>query len=240
MTGAGQGIGYAIATSLAGNGCGVVVNDIHEEKAQAVVSAICADNGRAIAACADVSKSEAVDAMVERILEEFGRLDILVNNARPEPPRPAGLSLENWWDRVVDVALKGAYLCSIATLKGMKRQRYGRIINISSIHALAGHGDPDWFAYSSAKAGMVGLTRSLALAGLKYGITSNAILPGYIESDAVKLRWKPEELAAYRKAVPLRRAGRPSDIAEAVIFLAKSSYITAELLFVTGGRFVLP
>lgn len=240
VTGAGQGIGREVAITLAECGIKVALNDINEEKARLAVSEISAASGCAITACCDVSNSKAVQAMVAHVLKEFGRLDILVNNARPTPPCPAGLSLEDWWDRVINVALKGAYLCSVAALEPMERQRYGRVINISSIHALAGHADPEWFAYSSAKAGMIGLTRSLAQRGLEYGITSNAILPGYIESETVVQRWTSEQIAAYRDSVPLRIVGRPSDIAEAVIFLANSRYITGELLFITGGRFVLP
>jgi 3-oxoacyl-[acyl-carrier protein] reductase len=240
VTGAGQGIGRAIALALAANGATVAVNDVKREKADKVVSEIMSAGGRATAACADVSKRGEVETMVAGIIKQFGRLDILVNGARVEPPRPTGVSLEDWWDRIVDVDLKGAYLCSMAALEPMRRQHHGRIINISSIQAFEGNADDDWIAYSCAKAGMIGLTRSLALQGMKLGITTNTIAPGYIETEVMEARWGREKMREYAATVPIGRAGRPEEVAEAVLFLAKSGFVTGETIFITGGRFTAP
>ena len=230
VTGAGQGIGRAT----------VAVNDVKSDKTDKVVSEIISAGGKAVAACADVSRRDEVERIVGRIVKELGRLDILVNGARVEPPRPANMSPEDWWDRVLDVDLKGAWLCSMAALEPMKRQQFGRIINISSIQGSTGNAAEEWVAYSCAKAGMAGLTRSLAQIGLKLGITANAIAPDYIETEVMEARWGREKMLEYAAGVPMGRAGKPEEVAEAVLFLAKSGFITGETIFITGGRFVIP
>lgn len=240
VTGAGQGIGRAIAQALAAHGATVAVNDVKHEKTDKVVAEIVAAGGKAVAACADVSRRDEVERMISGIVKQFGRLNILVNGARVEPPRPAGMSPEDWWDRVLDVDLKGAWLCSMAALEPMKRQQFGRIINISSIQGSAGNAEEEWIAYSCAKAGMGGLTRSLAQAGLKLGITANAIAPDYIETEMMEARWGREKMRELAAGVPMGRAGRPEEVAEAVLFLVKSGFITGETIFITGGRFVIP
>jgi 3-oxoacyl-[acyl-carrier protein] reductase len=240
VTGAGQGIGRAIAQTLAAHGATVAVNDVKREKVDQVVSEISAAGGMALAACADVSQRHEVAAMVAGILQQSGRLEILVNGARVEPPRPAGMPLDDWWDRVLDVDLKGAWLCSMAALEPMKRQQFGRIINISSIQGFAGNADEDWIAYSCAKAGMGGLTRSLAQIGLKLGITANAIAPDYIETEVMETRWGRDKMREFAAAVPVGRAGRPEEVAEAVLFLVDSGFITGDTIFLTGGRWVVP
>jgi len=239
VTGAGQGIGRAIAFTLAAHGATVAVNDVKREKTDKVVAEIVAAGGKAVAACADVSRRDEVERMVGGILKQFGRLDILVNGARVEPPRPAGMSSEDWWDRVLDVDLKGAWLCSMAALEPMKRQKFGRIINISSIQGSTGNAEEEWIAYSCAKAGMGGLTRSLAQAGMKLGITANAIAPDYIETEVMEARWGREKMREFAASVPMGRAGQPEEVAEAVLFLVKSGFITGETIFITGGRFVV-
>lgn len=239
VTGAGQGIGRSIALVLAMRGATVAVNDVKREKVAKVVAEIVANGGKAVAACADVSRPAQVKRMVNGLVKRLGRLDILVNGARIEPPRPAGISAEAWWDRVLDVDLKGAWLCSRAALEPMKRQKFGRIINISSIQAFAGNAQEEWMAYSCAKAGMIGLTRSLAQAGLKLGITANAIAPDYIETEVMEARWGRQKMKQFAAAVPMGRAGRPEEVAEAVFFLVKSGFVTGETLFITGGRFVI-
>lgn len=239
ITGGGQGIGRAVAMSLAGHGFVVFVNDISGERAREVVNEVRRAGGRAYPVCADVSEGSSVHKMVNRIIEEFGAVDILVNNARAEPPRPETLSQEEWWDRIFAVNLKGAYLCSMACFEAMKRQNYGRIINISSIQAYAGKAEDDWIAYSSAKSGMLGLTRSLAKRGLTAGITANVIAPDYIETEVMEKRWGKEKMAQYAASVPVGRGGKPADVVKAVLFLVDSDFITGETIFVNGGRFVL-
>ena len=239
VTGAGQGIGRAIARTLAAHGAIVAVNDVKPEKTDSVASGIVAAGGKAVAACADVSCRDTVKTMIAGIVKEFGRLDILVNGARVEPPRPPGMSPEDWWDRVLDVDLKGAWLCSMAALEPMKQQKSGRIVNISSIQGFTGNAEEEWIAYSCAKAGMGGLTRSLAQAGMKLGITCNAIAPDYIETEVMEARWGREKMSEFAAGVPMGRAGRPEEVAEAVLFLVKSGFITGETIFITGGRFVI-
>jgi len=239
VTGAAQGIGRAIARALAAHGATVAVNDVKREKTGKVVAEIITAGGRAVAACADVSRRDEVERMVGGIVKQFDRLDILVNGARVEPPRPAGMSAEDWWDRVLDVDLKGAWLCSMAALEPMKRRQFGRIINLSSIQGYMGNAEEEWIAYSCAKAGPGGLTRSLAQAGMKRGVTANAIAPDYIETEVMEARWGREKMREFAAGVPMGRAGRPEEVAEAVLFLVKSGFITGETIFITGGRFVI-
>jgi 3-oxoacyl-[acyl-carrier protein] reductase len=240
VTGAGQGIGRAIARTLAAHGAAVAVNDVKREKVDQVVAEVLAAGGQAVPACADVSRRSEIEALLAGIVERFGRLDVLVNGARVEPPRPPGMSPEDWWDRVLDVDLKGAWLCSRAALEPMTRQQFGRIINISSIQGFAGNADDDWIAYSCAKAGMGGLTRSLAQRGVKLGITANAIAPDYIETEVMEARWGREKMRELAASVPIGRAGRPAEVAEAVLFLVKSGFMSGETIFLTGGRCVIP
>jgi 3-oxoacyl-[acyl-carrier protein] reductase len=204
------------------------------------VAEITASGGRAVATVADVSSGEAVEAMVAAIVGQFGRLDILVNCARVEPPRPEAMPLDAWWDRVLAVDLKGAYLCAMAAWPIMERQQFGRVINISSVQAELGKPDDDWIAYSCAKAGMMGLTRSLARRGMRSGITANAVSPDYIETEVMKARWGQEKLDQLAASVPIGRAGRPDEVADAVVYLAQAGFISGETIHVNGGRFVLP
>lgn len=240
VTGAGQGIGRAIARRLAECGAAVAVNDVDGVRAERVVAEIVAAGGRAQAAVADVSRRELVEAMIAAIVGQFGRLDILVNGARVEPPRPAGVSDEAWWDRILDVDLKGAYLCAMTAWPVMERQQFGRVINVSSVQGILGKGDGDWIAYSCAKAGMLGLTRSLAQRGMRQGITANAVAPDYIETEVMEARWGHARLEEMAASVPLGRAGRPEEVADAVLYLIRAGFVTGETIHVNGGRFVLP
>jgi 3-oxoacyl-[acyl-carrier protein] reductase len=240
ITGAGQGIGRAVAHGLAQHGAAAAVNDVDLARSERVVAEITARGGQAMAAAADVSRRDAVEAMIGQVVERFGRLDILVNNARVEPPRPAAMALDDWWDRVLAVDLKGAYLCAIAAWPIMQRQQFGRVVNISSVQALLGKPDDDWIAYSCAKAGMLGLTRSLARRGMRQGITANAVAPDYIETEVMHARWGQKKLDEFAASVPLGHAGRPEEVADAVLFLVQSGFISGETVAVNGGRFVLP
>jgi len=240
VTGAGQGIGRSIALALSAQGAAVAVNDIDRGRVARVVDEIVAAGRQAVAAAADVSCHAAVEAMVAAVVTQFGRLDVLVNNARFEPPRPAGLSDDDWWDRVLAVDLKGAYLCALAAWPILERLQFGRVVNISSVQALLGKPDDDWIAYSCAKAGMLGLTRSLARRGMRQGITVNAVAPDYIETEVMQARWGQEKLDELAASVPLGRAGRPEEVADAVLYLVQAGFITGETIHVNGGRFVLP
>jgi 3-oxoacyl-[acyl-carrier protein] reductase len=239
ITGSGQGIGRAIAVRLAMEGAVVFVNDVVCAKAKNVVSEIIDKGGEAFVKCADVSKSSQVEHMISEIVENHGHIDILVNNARVEPPRPTTLSLEQWWDRVIDVSLKGSYLCSEACFEHMSKNKYGRIISISSTQAYGGKADKDWIAYSSAKSGLHGLSRSFARRGMQEGVTANIVTPDYIETEVVLERWGREKLNEIAASVPMGRGGKPEDVVKAVLFLIDSDFITGETIFVNGGRFVI-
>ncbi|MBD1422335.1 SDR family NAD(P)-dependent oxidoreductase [Sphingobacterium chuzhouense] len=239
VTGAGQGIGRALALSLAARGYVVFVNDVGAGRADQVVAEVLRAGGEAYSKYADISDSVAVNNMVDGIIKEFGHIDILVNNARAEPPRPESLPHEEWWDRIFAVNLKGAYLCSMACFENMKEQGFGRIVNISSIQAYAGKAEDDWIAYSSAKSGLQGLTRSLAKRGMTSGITVNIVAPDYIETEVMEKRWGRVKMAQYAQSVPMGRGGKPDDVVKAVLFLVDSGFITGETIFVNGGRFVL-
>lgn len=239
ITGAGQGVGRAMALEMAALQMVVFVNDIKCDRADAVVTEITSRGGMAHAVYANVGDPMEVNKMVHDIVDEFACIDILINNARAEPPRPDALSLGEWWDCVLDVNLKGAYLCSLACFDKMKEQGYGRIINLSSIQAYAGKAEDDWIAYSAAKSGLQGLTRSFAKKGMTAGITANIIAPDYIETEVMAMRWGKEKMNQYANSVPIGRAGTTEDVVKAVCFLIDSSFITGETIFVNGGRFVL-
>jgi len=237
ITGSGRGIGRAAAEALAAEGAHVVVTDIDAQAASAAAEAIVASGFSAIGVAADVCDTLAVERLVAKAVESFGKVDILVNNAGFTRDKYLTKMPESDWDAVVNTILKGAYLCTKAALPSMIEQKWGRIINISSRAHL---GNPGQTNYSAAKAGLIGFTRALALEQGKFNITANAIAPGFIETELVKALPTYELLrdaALARNPVP--RLGRPEDIADAILFLAsdRSGYITGETVHVTGGRY---
>jgi 3-oxoacyl-[acyl-carrier protein] reductase len=235
VTGGSRGIGRAIAERLGGGGAAVVVN-YHSDAAAAetVVSAVRESGGQATAVPADVARAEDVDRLVEATTSAFGRLDILVNNAGiTRDNLLLRLSLEDW-QAVLATNLTGAYLCTRAALRGMIRQRYGRILNVSSIVGQIGNAGQA--NYAATKAGLIGLTRSTAREVASRGITVNALAPGYITTDM----WAPVPEAArakVREMIPLGREGSPAEVAEAAAFLVSdaAAYITGQVLNVDGG-----
>ena len=233
VTGSGRGIGKAIALKLAEVGATVVVNDIGES-ANGVAEEIKAMNRQSLAVLADVSSAPDVARMVETTIATYGKIDILVNNAGITRDQLVVRLSEEDWDKVLDVNLKSVFLCTAAALKYMIKQRWGRIISITSIVGMAGN--PGQANYASAKAGIIGFTRTIAKEVASRSITANAIAPGFIDTEMTQHidEKRRQELIG---RIPLGYLGSPRDVAEAVAFLAsdEARYITGQVLNVDGG-----
>jgi 3-oxoacyl-[acyl-carrier protein] reductase len=239
VTGSARGIGRAIAETLASRGASLVIADLRAELAAATAQEIAASTGqRTLAVAVDVVNSDSVKAMIDRVLAEFGHLDILVNNAGITRDNLIMRMEEADWDLVLDINLKGAFICSKAVVRTMMKQRYGRIVNIASVSGLAGQAGQA--NYSASKAGLVGMTKALARELGSRQITVNAVAPGFIPTDLTKDL--PAALKdASLKMIPLGRWGSPQEIAAAVAFLAsdEAAYITGHVLSVDGGMVMM-
>ena len=235
VTGGSRGIGRAVCVALAEQGCQIVVNCQHGIEAAEETAALCREKGvDAITVQADVSTQEGCDALFKAVAEAFGRVDILVNNAGVTRDNLIMRLSEQDYDKVLNTNLKGAFLCCKAASRLMMRQRYGRIVNLSSVVGLRGNAGQT--AYAASKAGIVGLTKSLAKELASRGVTANAVAPGYIETDMTAAL--PEaSRAAMVQGIPAARPGKPEEVARAVAFLAseESGYITGQVLRVDGG-----
>lgn len=239
ITGGARGIGRAIAETLASRGCDIVVADINLDMAEATAQEIAAVTGRkTLAVQVNVSDFHSANTLVERVLAEFGKVDILVNNAGLTRDKLIMRMEESDWDTVLDVNLKGAFNCSKAVVRPMMKQRYGRIVNISSVSGQAGQtGQAN---YSASKAGLIGLTKALARELASRQITVNAVAPGFVLT-ALTQDLSAELKDAILKATPLGRMGKPEEIAYAVAFLAsdEAAYITGQVLAVDGGMVMM-
>lgn len=239
ITGGSRGIGRAIAETLAARGADIVIADIQEQLAQATAQDIATSSGRrTLALTVDVANHMNAKSMIEKALAEFGHIDILVNNAGITRDNLIMRMDEAEWDLVININLKGAFNCSKAVIRSMMKQRYGRIINISSVSGLAGQvGQTN---YSASKAGLIGFTKALAREVASRNITVNAVAPGFIPTTLTKDL--PEELKdSMMKLIPLGRWGKPEEIANAVAFFAsdEAGYITGQVLSVDGGMMMM-
>ena len=240
VTGAAQGIGAAIATRLAAEGAAVAVADLSAERGAETVEAITKNGGRAVAFGADVSLTAEVENLVAAVVAEFGRIDILVNNAGITRDNLLFKMTDEEWDSVINVNLRSAFLMSRECQKHFVKQKYGKIVSLSSRSALGNRGQAN---YAASKAGIMGLTATLAIELGPYGVNVNAVAPGYIatamtDATARRVGLDPEELKKLAAdQTPVRRVGEPEDIAATVAFLAadESSFISGQTIQVNGG-----
>jgi len=238
VTGGGRGIGRAIALRLAREGAAVAVNfSRSREAAEAVAAEILASGGRALAIQADVSRMADVSAMVAAVVERFSRIDVLVCNAGITRDKLLLRMTEEDWDTVLDTNLKSAFLCARAVAPGMVKQRSGVIVNIGSVVGKAGGAGQA--NYSASKAGLVGLTKSLAKELGSRNIRVNAVAPGFVESEMTGVL-KPEYRDAILKQIPLGRFGTGEDVAGVVAFLCSedAAYVQGEIISMDGGLFM--
>lgn len=240
VTGAARGIGAATAQRLAADGNAVAVLDLEESACAGTVTAITDAGGRALAVGADVSDAASVERAVARVAEELGAPTILVNNAGIIRDNLLFKMTEEDWDTVMSVHLRGAFLMSRAVQEHQVKQGWGRIVNLSSTSALGNRGQAN---YAAAKAGMQGFTKTLALELGRYGVTANAIAPGFIVTDmtratAERLGVSFEDFIAARAGeIPVQRAGYPDDIAAAASFFCseEAGFVSGQVLYVAGG-----
>ncbi len=240
VTGAGRGIGAGTALRLAEDGARVALADLDTSGCEQVASEIRALGSEALVLECNVADAELVKRSIDATAEQFGRLDILVNNAGVIRDNMLYKMTDEDWETVMNVHLRGAFLCSRAAQKHMVQNKYGRVISLSSTSALGNRGQAN---YSAAKAGLQGFTKTLAIELGQFGITANAIAPGYIDTEMTRATARrqgldPEELmASAAKQIPVRRVGKPRDIANVVAFLAseEAGYVNGQVIYVAGG-----
>ncbi len=237
ITGASQGIGEEIAYCLAKAGSILALFDVQEEKLKAVSSKINREGGKALFFRVDISQSREVEKAVEKIIQELGKIDCLVNNAGITRDTLLMRMKEDDWDKVIEVNLKGTFNVSKAVIKNMVKNKYGRIVNISSVVGLMGNiGQTN---YAASKAGIIGFSKSLAREVAPRGITVNVIAPGYVATSMTEnLPEKIKEM--FLNLIPMKRFGTPREIAQVVKFLLsdEASYITGQVINVNGGLYM--
>ncbi len=238
VTGGSRGIGKAICLRLAGMGATVVVNYVSRpDAAEATVASIKEAGGNAAACQFDVADAEQVQAAFKKIVADFGRVDILVNNAGITRDGLIAMMKEQAWDEVIDTNLKGAFNCIKAVSRPMMKQRWGRIVSITSVIGFAGNAGQA--NYAAAKAGMVGLTRSVAKELASRGVTVNGVAPGYIDTDMTK-ELSEEVTEKIKAEIPMNSLGTVEDVAAAVAYLVseEARYVTGQFIHVNGGMFM--
>jgi 3-oxoacyl-[acyl-carrier protein] reductase len=234
VTGAARGLGRCIAQSLAAAGAKVAGIDVNEECLAEMVAAIRAAGGTAEPIACDVTQSERVGEVVDQVVKKWGKLDILVNNAGVTRDNVLVRMKDEQWDLVLNINLRGTFLFTRAAARPMMKARQGRIINVASVSGLMGN--PGQVNYSASKAGVIGLTRTVACELASRNITVNAVAPGFINTD-MTAKLGEEIIQQVRKEIPLGRLGEPQDVADAVLFLASdaASFITGHVLTIDGG-----
>ena len=236
VTGASRGIGQAIAAALASHGVKVIGTATTESGAQAITEALAPQGGRGLAL--NVNDAASIDAAIDGILKEYGALHILVNNAGITRDNLALRMKDDDWDAVLDTNLKAVFHTSRAVMRTMMKQRYGRIVNITSV--VGASGNPGQANYAAAKAGVAGMTRALARELGSRSITVNCVAPGFVDTDMTDVLPQVQRTALLSQ-IPLGRLGKPQEIADAVTFLAspQAGYITGTELHVNGGMFMV-
>lgn len=238
ITGAGRGLGAELATTFAAHGVRVVVADVLGENAVATAAAIREQGGEALALTCDVSDTAQVEALFAAVQAEVGALDILINNAGINIPKPAAELTPDEWQRIIGVNLTGTFLCCHAAGRMMLARRAGCIINICSVHGHVGSYVHQAAAYNASKAGIINLTRSLALEWGERGVRVNGISPGPLATELMATRLaNPEYVRKAFERMAIKRVGTPRDIAGAAVFLASpaAEWITGHVLVVDGG-----
>jgi len=240
VTGAGRGIGAATALRMGEEGARVALADLDTEGCEQVAAELSKIGSEGLVLSCNVADSALVQDAVDKTAGHFGRLDILVNNAGVLRDNLLFKMSEDDWDTVMNVHLKGAFLCSRAAQKYMVEQKYGRIVSLSSTSALGNRGQAN---YSSAKAGLQGFTRSLAIELGQFGITVNAVAPGFIDTEMTRSTARrqglnPDDVIAQAsKTIPVRRVGQPRDVANVICFLAseEAGFVSGQIIYVAGG-----
>jgi NAD(P)-dependent dehydrogenase (short-subunit alcohol dehydrogenase family) len=235
VTGGAGGIGGAIAQRFAAEGAKLAVVDLDGAAANQMAAGLNARGSEAIAVAADVTSKSAVREMVGAVLDRWGGVEILVNVAGGAERKPVVEMTAEDWDRVVDTNLKSTFLCCQAVLPQMLKQKYGKIVNISSIYGFTGN--PTRSSYAAAKAGVAAFTKSLALEVIHGGVNVNAVAPGRVTTPRVRSHYSEEEWAAAASRIPMGRMGTPEEIAGAVVFLVtdENRYITGQTIHVNGA-----
>jgi 3-oxoacyl-[acyl-carrier protein] reductase len=236
ITGCGGGIGRAIALKLASLGAHIVVNDVNQGAAERVADEVAAMGVEALVSTASVADAAGVEQMAKAALDKWQRIDILVNNAGITRDNLLLRMKDDEWDAVLDVNLRGTFLCTRAVCRAMVRARYGRIINIASVVGV--RGNPGQANYAASKGGIIAFTKSVARELGSRGITCNAVAPGVVDTPMFRAL-APETQEEWIRQIPVGRAGLPADVAEAVAFFASpaTGYITGQVIHVNGGLY---
>jgi NAD(P)-dependent dehydrogenase (short-subunit alcohol dehydrogenase family) len=235
ITGGGGGIGGAIVQRFAREGAKLAVADIDAQAAKASAANVAANGADSMAIAADVTDKKSVDGMVKATLDRWGRIDILINVAGGADRKPVVDMTAADWDHIVEMNLKSVFLCSQAVLPAMLKQRYGKIVNISSIYGFTGNATRS--SYAAAKAGVAAFTKSLALEVVKEGININAVAPGRVSTPRVRSHYSDQAWADAVAQIPMGRTGTPDEIASTVLFLVsdENKYITGQTIHVNGA-----